>query len=289
MDRTSAKLSDVDPADLAMPFSWRPGGFNPIHYRKNDTNMHAAGGHVSSVRELARYLLLHLHDGILDGRRVIPAGAVRGTHQLHAEQDRNFAFFHRHGWGLGWDIGTLGQDTLYHRFGSFAGFRSHVSFMPEHNAGIVVLVNEARLGSLLADLTAVLLYKRLMDEEGGAYKAVCDSLIEEGRLRSEHFKNMITQDLRRRAMRKQILPLPLSAYTGRFENDALGIMSWRIKGKQLEASIGEAVSTAEVYDGRRHQLRVELTGRGEVIAFQFADGRVRSMTYRDRFFTRIGD
>ena len=82
---------------------------------------------------------------------MFPAAVVAETHRQQAAQDRMFAAFHRHGWGLGWDLGTYDGDLLVHRFGGFPGFRSHVSFMPDRGVGVIVLTNAAGAGSTLAD------------------------------------------------------------------------------------------------------------------------------------------
>lgn len=68
----------------------------------------------------------------------------------------------RVGWGHGWDIGIYDGDTLVHRFGSFTGFRSHMSFMPEHELGVVVLVNGEGIASPVADMIATYVYDRLL-------------------------------------------------------------------------------------------------------------------------------
>ena len=89
---------------------------------------------------MARYLAVHISGGMLEGRRVLPEAPVRLTHQLHATQDRNFGPYHRFGWGYGWDLSRYGDETIVHGFGGFSGYRSHMSFMPAHGLGVVVLV-----------------------------------------------------------------------------------------------------------------------------------------------------
>jgi len=124
--------------------------------------MHAAGGHVSTALDLSKWLIAHINIGKLNGKQVFPESVVKNTHFKHVEQDRTFAFFQRYGW----DLGTYEGDTLIHRFGSYAGFRSHVSFMSENRLGVVVLVNEGSLGSNLADMAAAVIYDVLLDKPG---------------------------------------------------------------------------------------------------------------------------
>jgi len=166
MDHTSAWMSRVNPALLAMPYATDTAGFSAAYFAKGDENMHAAGGHFSSAADLARWLRVHINDGFIDGKRLFPAEVVHATHKQNAEQDRMFSAFHRFGWGLGWDLGTYESDTLIHRFGSFSGFRSHMSFMPQHKLGVVVLSNNDYLGSYLADFIAMYIYDTLLEKEG---------------------------------------------------------------------------------------------------------------------------
>lgn len=90
----------------------------------------------------------------------------------------------------------------------------------------------------------------------------------------------------RRAARQTELPRPLAAYTGVFDNPELGRMKWRLVDGRLRATIGLVHADAEIYDAETYRLRVELTGRGEVIQFSFTDERASSLTYDDRLFTR---
>jgi CubicO group peptidase (beta-lactamase class C family) len=131
---------------------------------KTDSTMHAAGGHVSTARDLTRWIEAHLNRGRVDGRQVFPAAVVAETHRQQATQDRMFAAFHRYGWGLGWDLGTYDGDSLVHRFGGFPGFRSHVSFMPDRGVGVIVLTNAGGAGSTLADAVATSIYAILLNK-----------------------------------------------------------------------------------------------------------------------------
>ena len=43
----------------------------------------------------------------------------------------------------------------------------------------------------------------------------------------------------------------------------------------------------EVYNAEKNQLRVELTGGGEVISFSFTGGQPESLTYAGREFKKV--
>ena len=281
---THADLTGVDRDRLAMPYAAEATGYRRLPYDKTAATMHAAGGHVSTARDLARWVEAHLNGGQVDGREVLPPEVVAATHRKHTDQDRTFAAFQRFGWGLGWDLGTYDGDTLIHRFGSYPGFRSHVSFMPSRGVGVVVLVNEAGLGSVLADAAATTIY---------------DALLQKPNLRARHQTSVaatgalamrgregIGADRARRAARPQDTAHPLAAYEGTYRNAAWGCMSWRVERDTLRAQIGVAVSAAEVYDGAKDQFRVELAGGGQVVTFRFQGPAAVGLTSNDQEFTR---
>jgi CubicO group peptidase (beta-lactamase class C family) len=285
MKHTNAYLSKVEKEMLAMPYFPNSEGFKRLNYAKSDENMHAAGGHVSSAIDLARWLIVHLNSGRIDGKQVFPEKVVAETHREQADQDRDFSYFHRYGWGLGWDLGTYEGDTLLHRFGGFAGFRSHVSFMPDRRIGVVVLVNEPVLGSSLADLTACYIYDHLLNKPGlnEKYQIHLQQIGEREKL----VRKKIAEDIAKRAARSHELPHPFTAYTGTYKNYELGEMEWQIVNGNLEVKMGLLQSPAEVYNGEKNQFRVEFAGRGEVVKFSVEGELAKSLIYNKREFIKI--
>ncbi len=278
-------MSRAESARLALPYEWGEEGPQRVGYAKQDENMHAAGGHLSTARDLARYLLAHLNDGMLDGQQALPAPAIRATHVQHAEQNRRFGSFRRFGWSLGWDLATYEGEIVLQRFGGFSGFHSHVSFMPTRGIGVVVLGNGGTASGVLADAIATYVYDRALDRPGLAERrdtrlqALADEL--------DRRRAAVVEDLATRRARPQQTVLPLSAYVGVYENDALGRMEWSIEAGRLHVRMGVAQSDVEVYNGTLHQFRVALMGGGSVVAFDVPVGSLAaSLWFRDRTFSR---
>jgi CubicO group peptidase (beta-lactamase class C family) len=273
MTATTAYRSRVPDDSLAGPSELGPEGLEPIRLAKEDANMGPAGGHFSTATDLARLVLAELQHGRLDGRQVIERDLVATTQRLHAAQDREFGPYHRHGWGLGWDLGTYDGDTLVHRFGSFAGYRSHVSFMPGRGLGVVVLVNGGGAASTLTDAVACAIYDRMLGRPDSSATRLTDRLaatVEQAR----SGRAAMAADRDRRAARSQVLPLPLEAYAGTYAHPHYGTLELRRAAGRLEAVMGVARSAVEVYDAANHQLRVELFGGGVVLrAIVGEDGR----------------
>jgi CubicO group peptidase (beta-lactamase class C family) len=147
--------------DFALPYLSENGVFTEVPY-KEDNTMHAAGGMVSSAEDLAKWLVMNMNGGKFEGRQVIPANSLEEILSPQINQKRKFYKFNRYAYGLGWNIGMFNGNKLIHCFGEFMGFRPHVSFMPEHNVGVVVLANESDETSFLPDMIACDIYDYLV-------------------------------------------------------------------------------------------------------------------------------
>lgn len=287
MDATTAYLSRIPPDRVAAPHFAAPDGWEPMRLGKDDANLHAAGGHFSTARDLARYLAAHITGGVVEGRTVLPADPLRTTQRRQVDQDRRFGPFHRHGWGYGWDLGTWDGDTLVHRFGAFSGYRSHMSFMPVHGVGVVVLANGAGPASAATDLVATYAYDRVLGKPDleARYAARLDSLTSQ----LSRYRQGLADHLAERRARQAPLPHPLEAYAGTYESPVLGRMEWRVVDGELEFAMGVARSRAEVFDARSNRLRIELGGSGLVAEFVFPrrGGPARAVKLADDEFTRV--
>jgi CubicO group peptidase (beta-lactamase class C family) len=127
---------------------------------KHEQQMHPAGGAVSTVGDLARWLILNLNEGRIDGRKVFPERAVAQSHARQIQLDWTWGKFHRFAHGLGVYSADYEGDLLMHHFGG----ETHVSFMPEHGFGIAVLTNQIDVGLYVTHSVATLLYDHLLEK-----------------------------------------------------------------------------------------------------------------------------
>jgi len=287
MRSTTALMTRAEANRLAQPYELRPTGPERVEYAKRDENMHAAGGHLSTANDLARYLVAHINGGRLEGRQALPEAAVEATHRQQAEQSRSFGSFQRFGWGLGWDIATYDGDTVLQRLGGFQGFHSHLSFMPERRVGVVVLANGGAASALVADAVATYVYDRVLSKP---------SLTERVEERWKAFtaelargREAIARDLATRQARPQTTSLPFEAYAGTYESPVLGKMVWTLENGRLQVRMGVAHGNVEVYNGTQNRFRVDLTGGGAVVDFTVTDGAKQpgSLRFLDQTFTRL--
>ncbi|MDQ3997295.1 MAG: beta-lactamase family protein, partial [Gemmatimonadota bacterium] len=163
MSSTTAYVSRIPRERLAMPYRVEPTGFARIPYGKTDANMQSAGGLVTTAEDMARWLEAHINGGRLDRRQVLPADAVAEAHRVLATTQRNQRGLTVVGYGLGWNIALMGGDTVLTHGGGFAGFQTHMSFMPQHQIGVVAMINT---NGPLADMVAMEIYKTLLGRPG---------------------------------------------------------------------------------------------------------------------------
>ncbi len=284
MKDTTAFMTKAKSDRLAMPYNLRESTLERIPFAKRDANMQAAGGHVSTVKDLCRYLLVQLNTGRINGKQVLPAAVIESTHLQQVPQKRRFGAFERFGWSLGWDMATYSGETVLQRYGAFPGFHSHLSFMPERKFGVVVLSNGGVTGQVLAELVATHIYDQLL---GNVVAATATESLD---AQIKMLRAATDKDRATRKARPQVTPLPLSAYAGTYESPALGRLVLTFANGKLRAKMGIAESDVEVYDGEKYQLRVEVVGPA-VLTFQVPAGGKKPTSARlgDWEFARVSD
>lgn len=273
MKSTSALLSSFDPERVAMPHALAPlvpgDGWGRIPLAKADANLHAAGGHFATAGDLIRFVAAHASHGRLEGTRLFPQEAIASMHEPITTQSGKFGPFERKAWGYGWDIAEWSGRTIIQRFGAFSGYRSHMSFEPATEIGVVVLTNGSGIASPAADLVATYIYDRLTGREDldAEYERQLDALIAE----RERSQKEMSAHLAERAARLLPLAHPLEHFAGTYESPRLGRMVWQVVAGGLEARAGIAHSRAEVFDAAKNALRIEIGG-GVVVGFEFPEG-----------------
>ena len=125
---------------------------------KTDKQMHAAGGAVSTAADMGRWLILNLNDGQIDGEQKLPKRAIEQTHARQAQLDAEFIDYKRFAYGLGLYSADYEGDLLMHHFGG----ETHMSFMPEHGLGVIVLTNEMAFGGRVTHALASTIYDMLL-------------------------------------------------------------------------------------------------------------------------------
>ncbi len=252
---------------------------------KNDQTMHAAGGIVSSIEDMQRWLILNMNQGRLDGRQVIPAEVIAQAHSQMAETRGNpRRLFQDSGYGLGWNTGTYdGRSAIYHT-GGFEGYYALASFLPEEGLGISILVNETHFGDNVGNLIVSYAYDVLLDKvtEAKAYAQKKAQVTQQ----VNRLQQAFAADRQRRKSREWKHSKALDAFSGTYYNEEMAEMKVTLVEGRPQISMGVSKSMGS-QSGEKDAIRVEFRdGRGEDILFVFGKKKAVAAIYRNRVFYR---
>lgn len=156
MTHTSTEFSafEASPDHAATHVKNPDGTWSPRYVRDPDAQA-PAGGVSSTARDMARWLRLQLGDGVLDGKRIIPADTLDRTHLPEIVSQPHNAQGTTSFYGLGWNVSydSAGRLRLSHSGGFELGANTNVTMLPLEKLGIVVLTNGAPVG--MADALAL--------------------------------------------------------------------------------------------------------------------------------------
>jgi hypothetical protein len=290
MRESYTRVSGLDARRIARPHRLLAGGgYRTEPFFKTDATMNAAGGHLATLHDLARWTIVQMDSGVIDGRRVFPAEAVALSHRLLARHTRpaarRFAFFDREGWAAGWDVGAYEGEPMVSRFGSYHSTRSHLSFLPRRRVGVVVMASAGL--SAVTDVVAAFAY----DLEAGRSDAHARAAARLDTLRARLTAARgaaAARDSARAARARQPLGRRLADFAGRYHEPAFGTVEITADGGRLAYRWGALYGPAEVYDAARGEWRVETAGPGEVVRFAFeGPGPARALTLEGTTFVRL--
>jgi CubicO group peptidase (beta-lactamase class C family) len=290
MRETYGRVSGIDPRRIAKPHGIDANGrYYTEPFFKTDGTMNSAGGQVATLHDLARWTIVQMDSGRIDGKQVFPANAVALSHRLIAKQTREqakrFAYFDREGWGAGWDVGSYNGEPMVSRFGSYGNTRSHLSFLPNRRIGAVVMSTGGP--SVLTDVIAAYAYDLeagrtyAADSANARLSALKQRLAGAGRARA-------TQDSIRAARQSQPLRHLLASFAGTYEAAGYGRIVFAKHAGKLDYRWGALYGPVEVFDAAKDQLRIEIAGSGNVVSFSFPPtGPAISLSLQGVTFTRV--
>ena len=291
MRETYTRVSGLDARRIAKPHNITASGqYQTLKFEKTDATMNSAGGHLATLNDLARWVIVQMDSGRIDGRQVFPREAVALSHRLIARQTRDqakrFAFFDREGWAAGWDIGSYMGERMVSRFGSYSSTRSHLSMLPGRRVGVVAQAN-GPIASSATDIVAAFVY----DLEAGRPNArdIAAQRLTQLAGRLPEARRSIAQHDSVRRERQKPLERPLRNFVGSYYNRQFGRLEFYQANGALRYRWGVLEGPAEVYDARRNQLRIEVVGDGKPAAFDFDRGQAaaQSVTLGDIRFVRM--
>jgi len=230
--------------DFALPYEEKEEVVKQIPFR-NITEVGPAGSINSSITQMVNWVLLQLNKGKFGETQVVSESVMKQAHSpqmviadplwgelMQAEYIT---------YGLGWFIQPFRGHTLIHHGGNIDGFSAFVSFMPDQNAGVIVLTNLD--GNFATQTIAYSIYDRLLGLDqidwNGKFKAVVDKLKaaqKEGKEKSDAARKTDTKPSH-----------DLDAYVGEYEHPGYGVFSVTKNGDGLLATFNAIPMPMEHY------------------------------------------
>jgi CubicO group peptidase (beta-lactamase class C family) len=199
-----------------------------------------SGGLCSTIGDMTRWLRVHMTDGMLDGKRIVPLAVMREVHAPQINLDRKFGRLQRYAYGLGWYHADYQGDLVLHHFGSYPGAWAHVSWMPEHNIGVVVLAN---VYAPVPDTVAWLAYDTLLGRATARTQFDEDIAMIRDRQakRAERFAEALKKfgEEQSGGSAAALHTRTLASYAGTYSDEALGTMVVREESGELIATMGD--------------------------------------------------
>ncbi|WP_040280319.1 serine hydrolase domain-containing protein [Psychroserpens damuponensis] len=269
MNRTSANLTTAKKKDwnLAMPYAAINDDRLPkkVLTQKNDDTFQAAGGMISSIEDMQKFLLLYLNKGKVNNKNVFDKSVISKTLLPLVENKGRKDTFIPEGYGLGWNIGEYNNKKAYYHFGGFDGYFSHLSFLPSENIGISVLSNENHFGDNISNLIASFIYDLMLGEIINTYDYT--NQVNEVEKRVSQIQNSYKRDREIRAKRKWTLIHDFKNYEGEYKNEHIGNLIISLDNEKIKVRLGisEAIASPSTNDD---SIRIEFrNGSGRDILF----------------------
>jgi len=218
-------------ADFAHPCEWRDEKMRRVPFR-DISQIGPAGSINSSIRDMARWAMVHLSKGEVGGVRVISENTIADLHQPQmlmpgTSEDPEIINI---GYAMGWMVSAYRGHVMVEHGGNTDGFTALVTLLPKDNIAVVALTNMS--GSALPTLATYHALDRLLGGEKKEWSAialrkyrVAEKMGKEGKAAKGSVRKQGTAPSH-----------SLAEYAGDYENPGYGIAAVKLDGAKLELS-----------------------------------------------------
>jgi CubicO group peptidase (beta-lactamase class C family) len=176
-----------------------------------------AGSIQSNIEDMARYLLLHIHRGEVNGKRVAAASRVEQMQQPRIPiPDSHSAYGDGQSYGMGLFVGShRGRKAVWHT-GTWGGYHALVWWLPAEKFGVAMLLNRSERA--VPPVVALTLADRYLDVPA------VDRLAERKEAEAEAARRARTAAMRlRKRRRANTRPSrPVAEFHGPYSHPAYG-------------------------------------------------------------------
>lgn len=215
------------------------------HARKEDQNIPieytswaeiaAMGGLISSVNDVAQWMIFNLEHGVRDGKPLISNGSLNLIMTPHNNHVVNHSSpgdtrTHFNGYGLGWSLRDYHGRMMVGHTGGYDGMISAVTLIPEEKLGIVVLTNGMKSPYMAATY-------QTLDAFLGVNKGKnwSDDLL--ARTNSREKNDTRISDRKASQVAGTNPSLPLEKFTGTYRSAIYGNITISLKNGQLKMDL----------------------------------------------------
>ncbi len=279
--------------DLATPHQRKPDGkVVPINWYET-REPDPAGSVVSCARDLCQWAMFQLREGTVlrEGREesLVNREALRQTHlpqniiPLNGHDREMQPETHTMTYCLGWVRQDYRGQLLVSHAGTIDGFRTHITLVPDHQIGIVLLNNLHGTDMNLA------ISNTLVDHLLGLPEKDWNAILGKvARAKDAEAKQRLVN--REKVRQKNTKPsLDLAAYTGTYLEPAFGVARVSLEDGRLIWQWSTFKCPLEHYHYDTFIAREELLHDPFVNYSLGLDGRVVTMNAIERYFVRVGD
>lgn len=277
LTETSARSSSFDPDETVWGHQLAEEGWLPLK-PKADEALHAAGGLYTSARDAGRWLVANLQSSDL------PATAWAEHRKVVALTDTEVLGASCYGYALGLMACDYGGYDVRLHLGSFAGWRSVMSYAPELGVGVYVVAGSDHMAQIWSTVVERQIYDIIRGVDGRQarsaerlhmFESEAARLLEErAAARDSVFRTALPQT----DLVEGMDPLTLVGWYG---NDLMGSAEVAIDGTgQLTLQVGAYGGLLQALGGGRYALMDGSAGAPDVITFEEGDLRWNDYVFR---------
>ncbi|GFZ93756.1 penicillin-binding protein [Aquaticitalea lipolytica] len=253
---------------------------------KKDKNFHAAGGLLTSIEDLQKWLLIHMNDGVLDDKMIFPKDIIQNNHKNFADANGKKDAFSIKAYGLGWFIGEFRQKKAIFHSGGYDGYYALISFLPDENLGVAILINESHIGDNVSKLIVSFIYDLIL----GNMNTIDDYLgnVSAFKAQIDRLQNAFADDKIKRSTRQWKLSQPLKIFEGDYYNSSLGTIKVSFRDEKLYFTYGVANEVLGEPTFFQDVIRVEFNDKdASEVQFVFWDNIEVALIHEKNLYKKI--
>ncbi len=252
MTRSTTRAARVEALGNAAHSHTRIDGVVTAIPRRNYDAIGGAGAAWSSAHDLTRWIRLHLGQGSFEGRRILGEDRFEEMYapdtviSLDSVGRRLHPTQHFAAYALGWRVQDLHGERVIHHSGSINYTRTHLTLVPESEAGPALgIVAMANLSSSNLQLA---LTHHLLDLLRGREPMPWSELYLEVQARTEANAARSAAQLAEARLQGVGPSLPLEGYAGTYEDSLFGPLRIEVEGAGEDARLALHYSPEYVAD-----------------------------------------